>query len=208
MTPAEALAELKTGNARFASGSALHPRQDLARVAEVADGQQPFAAILACSDSRQPLEILLDQGIGDIFVVRNAGNIASAAAVASLEYALEHLQVPLLLLLGHTHCGAVTVAARAEMAESSSFLAHFSPAIAEVNQSHPEFTGEARLEAIVTANVFANLAVLLRTSVLLRHRLLAGTTVLEGAVSDLETGAIRWLGRHPQEAALLAQEVS
>ncbi len=111
VTPADALAQLLAGNKRYVTGQARHPRQDAARRAEVSDGQNPFAIILGCSDSRVPPELIFDQGLGDLFVVRVAGNIANDAVLGSIEYAAEHLHVPLLVVLGHSKCGAITATA-------------------------------------------------------------------------------------------------
>jgi len=107
-----ALAALVEGNRRFAAGVAEHPRQDARRREEVlARGQYPFAAIVGCADSRVPPEIVFDQGLGDLFVLRTAGNIVDDLGVACLEYAAAHLGVPLIVVMGHSRCGAVTAAA-------------------------------------------------------------------------------------------------
>ncbi|WEV64988.1 carbonic anhydrase [Bifidobacterium sp. ESL0732] len=98
------------GNARFASGQAEHPWQDLETRKSLIDGQHPDAAILSCSDSRVPPEIIFDQGLGDMFTVRTAGQTLDDAVIASLEYAVTHLGVSVLVVLGHQHCGAVASA--------------------------------------------------------------------------------------------------
>ncbi len=105
-----ALADLLEGNRRFRESAARGPRRDAARRRAVAERQAPRAAILTCSDSRVPPEILFDQGLGDLFVVRTAGHVADRAALGSLEYAVEHLGVQLIVVLGHSGCGAVTAA--------------------------------------------------------------------------------------------------
>ena len=108
-TPEEALAELIAGNARYVNERSIHPRVDMGRVAETAPHQTPFAAVVGCSDSRVPVELLFDQGIGDIFVIRTAGNnVNSEMVMGSVDYAIEHLGVKLLLVLGHGSCGGVT----------------------------------------------------------------------------------------------------
>ena len=109
-TPEVALQRLLDGNARYASGHAVHPNQTVARRVEVARGQTPFAAIVTCSDSRVAPEFYLDQGIGDLFVVRDAGNVINDHVIGSLEYAVEHLHVSLILVIGHEKCGAVSAA--------------------------------------------------------------------------------------------------
>ena len=96
-----------TGNARFATGQAQHFHQDVARREELVGGQHPQAVVLSCSDSRVPTEVIFDQGLGDIFTVRTAGEILDTAVLASLDFAVEGLSVPLLLVLGHEKCGTI-----------------------------------------------------------------------------------------------------
>ncbi len=103
-----ALKELQDGNRRFAEGRACAPRRDLGRLRAVSGGQSPRAAVLTCSDSRVPPEILFDQGLGDLFVVRSAGHVVDRGILGSLEYAVEHLRPSILVVLGHSGCGAVT----------------------------------------------------------------------------------------------------
>jgi carbonic anhydrase len=106
----QALQTLIEGNKRFAAMNATHPNQGKERRDEVKGGQKPFAVIVGCSDSRIPPEILFDQGIGDIFVIRLAGNIVDDTALGSIEYAVDHLGTRLVVVLGHAKCGAVTAA--------------------------------------------------------------------------------------------------
>jgi len=110
VSPSDALRQLLEGNQRFASGRMTHPNQDASRRREVASGQHPFAAILACADSRTGPEVVFDRGVGDLFVVRVAGNIADESAIESLDYSVKHLGVRLVMVLGHTRCGAVSAA--------------------------------------------------------------------------------------------------
>ncbi len=107
---AKALAQLVEGNRRFATGQLQHPHQDAARRAEILPGQSPLAVVLCCSDSRVPPEVVFDQGLGDLFVVRTAGHVLDAAVLASVEYAVDHLGTRLVLVLGHARCGAVAAA--------------------------------------------------------------------------------------------------
>ncbi len=108
----QALQDLIEGNKRFAAMRQTHPNQDKARRDEVKTGQKPFAVIVGCSDSRIPPEILFDQGIGDLFIIRLAGNIVDDTALGSVEYAVDHLGTPLVVVLGHSNCGAVTAVAK------------------------------------------------------------------------------------------------
>lgn len=106
-TPQESWDALLAGNARFIGGDPAHPRQDIDRVEDLADGQAPFAALFGCADSRLSAEIIFDLGLGDLFVVRNAGQVIGGTVLGSLEYAVEVLKVPLILVLGHDNCGAI-----------------------------------------------------------------------------------------------------
>lgn len=105
--PAEALKRLLAGNRRFTTATMAHPAQTVERRTDQAAGQTPFAIIVSCSDSRVPPEILFDQGIGDLFVIRSAGEVVTDVGLGSIEYAAEHLSVPLIMVLGHERCGAV-----------------------------------------------------------------------------------------------------
>jgi carbonic anhydrase len=101
------LEKLTVGNQRFLDEKSIHPHQDKKTVLENQDGQKPFAVVLTCSDSRVSPEIVFDQGIGDLFVIRNAGNLISDLDMGSIEYAVEHLDTKLIVVLGHTECGAI-----------------------------------------------------------------------------------------------------
>src|SRR5215472_3641718 len=110
MTPRQALAELLAGNARFVAGTRVHPNQDAEHRASLALAQKPFAVIFGCSDSRLAAEIIFDRGLGDVFVVRTAGHTVDASVLGSIEYAITVLNTPLVVVLGHNSCGAVTAA--------------------------------------------------------------------------------------------------
>src|SRR6476661_5513416 len=106
----DALAKLMAGNQRYTRHKEQHPDESLARRKELIGGQHPFAIVLGCADSRVSPELLFDQGLGDLFVIRVAGNIADDAILGSIEYAIEHLGAKLILVLGHEKCGAVSAA--------------------------------------------------------------------------------------------------
>jgi len=110
LSPATVWNDLADGNERFVNGTPQHPRQDVDRRAETAFEQTPMAALFGCSDSRLAAEIIFDKGLGDLFVVRNAGQVISDSVVGSLEYAVSVLNVPLIVVLGHDACGAVSAA--------------------------------------------------------------------------------------------------
>jgi carbonic anhydrase len=101
---------LQAGNERFVAGKLTHPDQTVARRTDVAQGQHPFALVLTCADSRVSPELYFDQGLGDLFVVRNAGNVLDDHVIGSIEYAIAHLGVNLIVVIGHTKCGAVSAA--------------------------------------------------------------------------------------------------
>ncbi|MFI3268865.1 MAG: carbonic anhydrase [Rikenellaceae bacterium] len=108
-TPAQAISALKAGNARYVAGKMAFPNSDAKRRDETLNSQKPFAVVVSCSDSRVPVELLFDQGIGDLFVIRTAGNsVADDVVMGSIDYAVDHLGTPLVVILGHQNCGGVT----------------------------------------------------------------------------------------------------
>src|SRR3712207_320557 len=131
-TPSKVWQEMVRGNERFVSGQPLHPRQDVERRAELANSQAPDAALFGCSDSRLAAEIIFDKGLGDLFVVRNAGQVVSASAIASLEYAVAVLGVPLILVLAHDRCGAVQAAIDVTSEETAPLPVHIANHIAPI----------------------------------------------------------------------------
>jgi carbonic anhydrase len=163
----EALARLLEGNRRFVAGAPLHPGRDAARRAELAGGQAPFAIVLGCADSRVPPEVVFDAGLGELFVVRVAGNTASDAAVlGSVEYAATALACPLLLVLGHEACGAVGAAVDAieeGAAAEGSIADAIAPIVSVVEElagREPALAGERLAGEAVRANVRSTVAAL------------------------------------------------
>jgi carbonic anhydrase len=132
-TPDEALNRLMAGNPRFLNGEAEAPRRSIDRVRELSSGQAPYAALLGCADSRVPIEILFDEGFGDLFSVRVAGNVATREEIASLEYAVGVLGSKLVVVLGHTSCGAVTAAVQGDAVpgQISALFQHIAPNLSE-----------------------------------------------------------------------------
>jgi carbonic anhydrase len=179
------LERLKRGNERFASGNATQKNTGSDRRQELVKGQHPFAAILCCSDSRVPPELVFDQGLGDVFVGRVAGNIADPNLVASLEYAVEHLQIPLIVVLGHDDCGAVKAAMSKEV---------FHGNVANLVQQI--YTGRAvdgKLDDAVKANVVHQMKELSRKSTVLKEFLASKRVGLAGGIYSLKTGKVNWL---------------
>lgn len=205
-TPQQAEQALREGNDRFARDHARHPHASADRRHETArDGQHPFAAIVACSDSRVPVELLFDQGIGDLFVIRVAGNVCAVDEAGSIEYAVEHLHLPLVVVLGHEQCGAVKAVAEGAREHGSleKLIAHIRPAVDAVRRERPELTGDALLHAAVERNAWNSVEALLFTSEVIRRLVAAGDVVVLGAVYDIDSARITWLGPHPRQAELI-----
>ena len=139
-TPQEALAELLAGNERYVNDKSIHPHGEMDRVAETAPHQAPFAAVVGCSDSRVPVELVFDQGIGDIFVIRTAGNnVNSEMVMGSVDYAIEHLGVKVLLVLGHGSCGGVTGA----ISEGEEEHGNIGKLLGTIREDVSEYVGQA-----------------------------------------------------------------
>ena len=182
-TPAEALAALVEGNRRFVEGRAIAPHRDFARLREIAPKQAPFAAFLGCADSRVPVEIIFDQGFGDLFVSRIAGNIAVAEQIASLEFGTAVLGAKVLYVLGHTSCGAVsaTMAGNDVPGQISALFFHIRPATRVAN---------GNLDKAIIENV-RNQAIALREGSTVINRLLKeGKLLVVGGVYDLNAGRV------------------
>lgn len=191
-TADEALKELKAGNERFVKGKAAHHNQGLKRVKEVVAGQKPEAVILGCADSRVPPEVIFDEGIGDLFVVRVAGNIAEPATTGSIEYAAEHLGVPLIVVLGHHKCGAVKATAEAHgPAEGNigEIVKELQPAV-EAARAKPGKRG--LVDDAVHANVDVVKQQLTSESKVLEHLVHEGKVKIVTAVYDLDSGKVEW----------------
>lgn len=203
--PAEVLRLLEKGNAAFASGKATHPRQDGKRLRETASGQHPLATVLSCSDSRVPSELLFDEGIGDVFSVRVAGNVADTDELGTIEYGVDHLGTPLLVVLGHTSCGAVTaVATGAEVhGHIPDLVDNIRRAVDRAKAASPGKAPTEIVGAAIAENVRQSMADIISESSLVRARLRDGRTKMVGAVYHLDDGKVEWLGAHPDEAELL-----
>jgi carbonic anhydrase len=206
-TPDEALATLRAGNERFKSGKSTHPHVGAKRLVETAAGQHPIATILSCSDSRVPPEVLFDEGIGDVFAIRVVGNVVDTAEMASVEYGVDHLGTALLVVMGETKCGAVTaVATRATVhGHIPALLEHINEAVEATRKRYPSATDTDLVPEATRANVFQSIATLLKESDSVRERVESGKAQLVGALYDVETGNVEWLGRHQEEAALIAE---
>jgi carbonic anhydrase len=152
-----------------------------------------------------PAEIIFDQGIGDLFVVRVAGNVAATDEIGSLEYAVDVRAVPLVVVLGHTQCGAVgAVLDDTKLPPNiTSLLAPIKPAVDQAREANPEAAKDVLLKAAIIGNVWQALDDILRLSPIIRERVKDGRAQVAGALYDLDTGQVQWLGRHPDQEKLL-----
>jgi len=197
---------LKEGNNRFVSGSRTFTHLDRTRLEEVADnGQKPFATVLTCSDSRVPAEHIFDAGIGDLFVVRVAGNVCDTDEIASIEYGAEHLKTPILVVLGHTKCGAVTAVAEGGEFHGNlaGLLDNIKVAVDEVKTKQPGLTGDELVNECVKKNIWVSIEDLFENSPVICELVKKDEILVIGALYDLDTGKVEWLGKHPDEKNLI-----
>ncbi|MBI4550663.1 MAG: carbonic anhydrase [Candidatus Latescibacteria bacterium] len=187
MTADAALARLMDGNKRFVAGQLTHPDQTRQRRESLAKSQTPFAVILSCSDSRVPPEIVFDAGLGNLFVVRVAGNVVDDVALGSIEYAVEHLGAPLVMVLGHERCGAVTAATQPGEPEAhiKSLVQAIKPAVDAVKGQPGDLVDNA-----IAANVRLGVKQLGTSREILGKHLDEHKLTIVGARYDLDTGAV------------------
>lgn len=189
-TPDEALQRLVAGNERYVAGAPSHPHQSTERRAELTKGQAPFAIILTCSDSRVAPELYFDQGLGDLFVIRNAGNVLDDHVLGSMEYAVEHLHAPLIVVVGHGKCGAVSAAvAGGEVpGHIRSVVNSLEPAVARAK-------GQAgdKIDNTVRANATVMTEIVRRVEPILGEAVKAGKLRVVAAHYDLASGRIEIL---------------
>jgi carbonic anhydrase len=187
LDPEQALKRLLDGNQRFVSQQLTNPDRSKARLKELAQTQHPFATILSCADSRVAPEILFDEGMGDLFDVRVAGNVVSPEVLGSLEYAVAVLNTPLVMILGHERCGAVTAAVKNERLSNnvSALVKAIAPAISKVKDKDGDL-----IERAVVANVHYQIEQLKQNSVILSERSLEGKLKVVGGRYDLDSGEV------------------
>src|SRR5213080_4018537 len=191
VAPAEAISKLKEGNGRYTSGNLQHPGQTTERRTELAKTQHTFAGIVCCSDSRVPPEIDFDQGLGDLFIVRVAGNVINDEGLGSIEYTVDHLGTRLILVLGHQRCGAVD-AARETIAAKGKAPGHIESLVQAIKPA-VEATAKDDLDATIKANV-KNVVQALRSSTpILKAEVDSGKIQVIGGYYSLDTGAVTFL---------------
>ena len=198
ITPGLAWEQMAKGNERFIAGDPKHPRQDVEHRAEIAHAQNPHAALFGCADSRLSAEIIFDKGLGDLFVVRNAGQVISGSVVGSLEYAVELLEVPLIVVLSHDSCGAVSAAIDQEAANAPALP----PLIAAITDSLLPAIHRVRLDqglapgasveptAVGREHLRDTVATLLGSSELISDAVAEGKLAIVGANYTLAEGRV------------------
>ncbi|OGP71739.1 MAG: carbonic anhydrase [Deltaproteobacteria bacterium RBG_13_58_19] len=190
VTADQALKFLEDGNKRFVAARFDNAKKSDARRAEVAKGQKPFAVIIGCSDSRVPPEVVFDQGLGDLFIVRLAGNIVDDAALGSIEYAVDHLGAPLIVILGHQRCGAVEATVQGGEAHGHIpiLLKAIQPAVDQAKGRPGDL-----LDNAIRANVALVAAKLKGAAPILAPAVQEGKVKVVGAYYDLDTGKVSLL---------------
>jgi carbonic anhydrase len=190
--PQEAWDAIKDGNARFVSGELAHPRQDIDRRTSLAAAQKPFAALFGCADSRLSAEIIFDVGLGDLFVVRNAGQVIAETILGSLEYSVEVLGVSLILVLGHDECGAIRAtidATQGKVATNGEFIAdlvsRIQPTVEEANRQ-----GKFAIDEVTELHVQDTISEMLSRSAVIANAVKTGKLAVVGANYKLVEGDI------------------
>ena len=193
MTSDEIIQQLKQGNQRFAEDKSLGAHRSRNWRAQLIEGQHPIATILGCSDSRVPVELLFDQGFGDLFVIRVAGNIVDKHVVGSIEYAVKHLGTQVLLVLGHTHCGAITAAVSTEPLNEPEEIEDLLVSVRRGTKDvDPNLPLRERVSIGVIENVRFGVDELNQVSNL-RDSIQADQLTVIGGVFQLETGRVDFL---------------
>lgn len=187
-TPQEALGLLKAGNDRFVRNTSSPVSLSVNRRQELAAGQHPYAMVLSCVDSRVPPEYVFNTGLGDIFVIRTAGEVIDKSILASAEYGAEHLHIPLLVVMGHESCGAVTAAAQAKDEPASPSMTYLLKAIQAARRQPKQEREE--IKGLILANVEQVINDAMSGSPLLQRRVDAGELGVIGAYYELVSGRV------------------
>ncbi len=201
--PDEVITMLKEGNARFAAGEATYPHLDAARL-ELAgkedQGKYAYATVISCSDSRVPVELIFDAGVMDIFVIRVAGNVCDTDEIGSIEYGLAHVHTPVLVVLGHTKCGAVTAVTHAVEGKGHKLernipplVDNIIPAVKRTMKLHADIHGDELIPYAIEENVWQGVKDLFMKSPTVRTLVKDGKVKIVGAIYDVGTGKVEWL---------------
>lgn len=215
ISPQEALNKLVEGNRRFAGDVSIHPNRCDETKSALLKQQKPFVAVLSCSDSRVPVEIIFDAGLGDIFAVRTAGHVLSKEVLGSLEYAIKTLGVKLIMILGHENCGAINAAIQTYQNEDynqlsenlQSIMNHIYPAIEKVECGNDADSSDF-LNSAVKSNIHYQLEDLVRKDDYIAKKVQAGEIGLVGAMYSLATGRVRVLENKIVQKETMQGEIS
>ena len=205
VTPSEALDKLKKGNQRFTADKRLYANQGgKTRTLTAEKGQFPFASVLGCADSRAPIEHIFDAGVGEIFTIRVAGNVSDTDEIGTIEYGVGHLGTPVLVVLGHTRCGAVTAVVKGDTVHGSipALVDNIVPAAEKARKKMGTATIEKLVEEAIRQNVWQSIEDLLKRSDETRHLVREKKLMVVGALYNLQSGEVEWLGEHPDQAGL------
>ena len=192
ITPEKALTLLKEGNERFSSDKCMK-RNHMESVCETANEQNPYAVILSCIDSRTPSSLIFDLGIGDFFSIRVAGNVVNEDVLGSMEYACKVVESKIILVLGHSKCGAVSSACKhVEMGNVSQLLHKIEPSVQKVADENEDVTSPESIQKVSDLNVLASMEEIRKRSDILREMEEKGEIAIVGGMYDVETGKVHF----------------
>jgi carbonic anhydrase len=216
--PDDVLQILKAGNKRFYTGKAVHPHTDAARLALAGKENQAkyaLATVISCSDSRVPVELIFDAGIMDMFVIRVAGNVVDTDEAGSIEYGLAHVDCPVFVVLGHTQCGAVTAVTQGIQGKGHALetnipplVGKIIPAVKRALKKQKNVSGDAIIPYAIEENVWQAVEDLFMMSPTARKRVKEGKVKVVGAIYDVGTGKIEWLGMEKVDEIMKRVEAS
>ncbi len=202
-TPEQTIKMLQQGNNRFVTGETIHPHANSARIIQAGrenQGDHAYATVITCSDSRVPVELIFDAGIMDIFVIRVAGNVIDVDEAGSIEYGLAHVNTPVLVVLGHTQCGAVTAVAQELTGHGHplernipALVDNIAPAVKKVMAQHPGATLRDTIRFSIEENIWQGIDDLFMTSPATRDLVNSGKVKVVGAMYNVGTGKVKWL---------------
>ncbi len=205
---------LQQGNNRFVEGKSVYPHLDKERLIQAGQENQAdhaYATVITCSDSRVPVEAVFDAGIMDLFVIRVAGNVCDTDEVGSIEYGLAHVKTPVMVVLGHTQCGAVTAVTHALQGKGHELernipplVDNIEPAVKKVMKAHPNVEGDAIIPLAIEENVWTGIRDLFLKSPATRILVERGNVKVVGAIYDVGTGKIKWLDQ--SKTALILED--
>jgi carbonic anhydrase len=212
------LQSLKNGNVNFAGGKLTHPNSSPDRIqlaSRTNQGDFAVATIVSCSDSRVPVEYIFDQGVMDLFIVRVAGNVCNTDEIGSAEYGVCHVNTPVLIVLGHSQCGAVTAVANAILGKGHALeknipplVATIRPAVEKVMSAFPQATTENLINRSIEENVWRGIEQIFLKSAAIREKAKTGKLTVVGAIYELESGTVKWLPKEKVAAILEQAEAS